>query len=218
MSEMRGGSADDRTGDGTGWVELLAALAVAVAVAVTGGGLALLWRLLAPSVTVVMTAFGPVLADQHSEAFIAVDGVFGALGAGAGVVAGLAAFALRRWRGPVLLVGLVLGCLAASWICSRLGAELGRDGYEKLLDQAEAGRRIRMPVRLRAEGMLLVQPLTAAATYVVCAAWSGRSDLGMRPVSGPPAAPPVSWGSSGPGGWPAEPAPPAAGSPSSPHA
>jgi hypothetical protein len=199
--------------------DLVAAVVLAVVIAALGAPLALLWSAVGPHVQIVMVTAGhPDLADYNTEAFVAGDGSYGLIGLAAGLVAGVGAWGLRRWRGPVLLVALAGGSLAGAWITWELGAQLGRSEYRDLLAHAAAGRRFAMPMELHATGMVYLQAITAVVVYVVHAAWSRYPTLGAgaQPGFDPSSAPQDAadpWGSADPeAAGPAHPAAVVAGS------
>lgn len=146
--------------------------------AILGVLIGLLWSVVSPHVGVVITADGPNVQPNGGDEFFAAEGVFGLIGIVAGVLTGLAWWhGARRWRGPILLVGLVAGGLAGSLVAWQVGRHLGLAHYRELLRSPEAGREFSKPVDVRSMGMLLVQPLAAALTYVWLACWTVRPDL-----------------------------------------
>lgn len=214
-----------------GWRDALAGLVVLLGVAALGAPLALLWSAIGPHVLVLMTPNGAILDDYNTEAFVGGDVTFGAIAIGAGIITGALAWALRRWRGPALLVGVALGGIAGAWVTWKLGHRIGLSEYRDLVENAAPGRRFEQPMQLRAHGLIFLQATVAVIVYVVNAAWSHRPDLGAAPHSPPPAFPgaslewavpqpaqEVSSGPSVPAAPPAAPAPPATGTASSPPA
>jgi hypothetical protein len=153
------------------------AVAIIAGTALLGALLAFAWSALGPHVGVVMTADGPNLADLNSETYAGGDVRFAELTAAAGVLSGLAAWQVRRWRGPLLLVAVALGNLGAAFIAAKLGATLGRDTFNHLLTAAPRGSTFDKPMKLEAEGLYFLQPIVAVAVYMVCAAWSRHADL-----------------------------------------
>ena len=84
-------------------------------------------------------------------------------------------------RGPILLLGLAIGCLGAAFVSWKTGTWWGKDDYDSLLQYAAPGRQFPMPVKLDAKGLLFLEPLTAVLGYVVVAAWSRFPDLKADP-------------------------------------
>jgi hypothetical protein len=195
-------------------------------IALLGAPLGLLWRAAAPQVPVVKTEDGAVLAQPQPEQFIAADGWFSLLGLGFGVLVAVAAWViLRRYRGPVALVVVVIGALGAAVLAWRLGRVIGLDEYRHLLASAPPGEDFNKPPDLRAgrfewlygvvptlQGDLLVPAFGAAVSYTLLAGWSRHPTLQPEPE---PAA--LSWGSPAPQTPPAAPAPPAPGAAEPPH-
>jgi hypothetical protein len=164
------------------WRDLLAAAVLAVVIAATGVGTGALWSWLGPHVPVLMTQNGPILAEYYGESSFGQQATFGGLALAVGVLAGPLAYLLRRRRGPIVLLGLAVGCLAAAWISWKVGVWVGRGEYESLLQHAAPGREFSMPVELDAHGMLFIEPLVAVLGYVLVAAWSRYPDLKADPT------------------------------------
>jgi hypothetical protein len=212
--------------------DVVVALVAGLVIAALGVPLALLWSTIGPHARLVKLADGATLDDFNSEAFVGADGTVGAIAIAAGILVGGLFWALRRWRGPAMLVGIALGGVAGAWITWKLGQRIGLSDYRDLVANAEPGTRFEQPVKLRAHGLIFLQSTVAVIVYVVNAAWSHRADLGTergRPVqtpagsTAPPAAPAatdqrVSSAPSEPAAPPGAPGPPAAGSTWSPPA
>jgi hypothetical protein len=182
---------------------LLTGLAAAVAVALFGAPLGLLWAAVAPGVPVTQTRNGPVLSEPQPEQFIAADGWFSALGLGFGVLAALAVWwGLRRGRGWVGLVAVALGAIGAALLAWWLGRQIGLSDYEQWRATAAVGQTSLRPPDLRAgmaglfwgflpvvRGDLLVPAFGAVVTYTLLAGWAADSDLGAGRAAGPPTDP-----------------------------
>lgn len=162
-----------------------AALVLLAGLGLVGTVMGVLWSAVSPPVHVVITAVGPDLANVGSDELFAVDGTFALIGATLGIVVGVAVwFAARRWRGPVLVVGLVLGSLLCGLVAWQVGRRVGLGHYHALLHSTDVGRRFTKPVDLRSKVALVPQPFFALAGYLVLAAWVARADLGRR-ATGP---------------------------------
>jgi Protein of unknown function (DUF2567) len=189
-------------------------------IALLGAPLGLLWRAAAPSVPVVKTDDGPVLAQQEPEQFIAADGWFTLLGLGLGALVAVTIwFGLRRYRGPAGAVVVTVGMIGAAVLAWRFGREVGLSDYQQSVAAAPSGAQLEKPPDLRAGGVswvagvvpvlwgvLLAPAFGAVVMYTMLAAWSRYPDLQPEPD-------PVSWGSLGPpapSGAPEPPGPPAA--------
>ncbi|SDZ07960.1 Protein of unknown function [Micromonospora pattaloongensis] len=183
------------TGRGRRLRTLLVALATALAVAALGVPLGLLWRALAPSVPIIKTADGGALTDPQPQQFVAADGWFAVLGAGFGVLCAIGAWVLlRRHRGPVGLLAVVAGAVAAAPIAWGLGRQIGLSEYRRLLHTAAVGDVLNKPPDLRAgrfelvqgfiptiQGDLLLPAFGAAVAYTLLAGWSRYASLHAEP-------------------------------------
>ncbi|MEU7872717.1 hypothetical protein [Dactylosporangium sp. NPDC049140] len=159
--------------------EVLVALLTAVVVAGLGAPFGLLWSKLAPHVELVQTQYGPYPIQPEPEGYWGDEGWFVLMAIGMGILVALAAwFLLRRYRGPVMLVALVLGSAGASVLGAWLGNKIGYAHYIDLAGHAPEGTHIFRPVKLRTgtsslalgfipwvRGTMLIQGLAAAAVY-----------------------------------------------------
>ncbi|HEX6075812.1 MAG TPA: DUF2567 domain-containing protein [Micromonosporaceae bacterium] len=164
--------------------EAALATLVMLLLAAFGVVLGVLWQWVTPGAGVLMTGDGPIHANPTSERYFADDGWFALIGGVAGVVVALTCWSLvRRHRGPVVMVGMVAGCLLAAVVAWQVGRHIGLAAFGELLDHAPAGRVFRRPPRLAALGVLGVQGFTAAFTYTLLAGWSRYQTL-CRPTAG----------------------------------
>lgn len=164
--------------------EIVAALVLAGVAAALGAPLGLLWWALAPQVELIKLDSGVYPTDSEPEGYFADDGWFILLGAGMGVLLGVAAWMLaRRHRGPLIALGLVIGSVAGGVLAAWLGHRFGLAGYERLLREAPAGTRLYRPVNLRiadvglwqgflpkVRGTPLIPAFAAASMYTLLAA------------------------------------------------
>jgi hypothetical protein len=172
-------------------LEVLFALVAAVAVAALGAPIGLLWSRLAPQVELVQTQYGPYPVDGEPEGYWADDGWFILLAVVMGALVAVAAWLLlRRYRGPIMLAGLVVGSAAASVIGAWLGNKIGYAHYLDLAQHAPVDTHIFRPVKLRTgtssllfgfipwvRGTMLVQALAAAAIYTGLAGFHASPTL-----------------------------------------
>jgi hypothetical protein len=199
--------------------EVLLAAIVAVVLAALGLPLGLLWRALAPRVEFVMTEQGPTPLQQEPEGFVADDGWYVLITLAAGVLAAILVWLLlRRQRGPLVLVGLVVGSIAGGVLTLWLGHHIGYAHYRDLIATAPVGTHIFRPPDVRSaevglwfgvlpkvQGTVLLQAVGAATAYMMLASFHVEPDL-RRPEGAPPVG--ASWE---PTGWTAQqewPAPP----------
>ncbi|OKK19180.1 hypothetical protein AMK16_13590 [Streptomyces sp. CB00455] len=150
--------------------------AVALAVAVAGVLLALLWAWLAPRVQYVSNGEAVFLRDSESEARIGSDGTFFALSAVLGAASAAGTFLWRRRGGVPLVIGLGLGSLFAALVGWRLGLWLGPSS-DLAAAALKAGKKVPFdaPLELMAHGALLVWPMAAVLVHLgLTALWSPR--------------------------------------------
>lgn len=181
------------------WRRIVTPVAVAVVVAASGFGLGRLWTELSPRIVLIKVQGGYIYADSEPEQALAADGWFLLLGAAAGVAFALLAWALRRHRGPVMLVALALGSLGAAWLAWWFGIHLGLAELNAARDAAPIGARLEAPLGLRITdldrraawqplltGVVAVQALVAVFCYTSLAGFSRFPSLrGPDPVPAP---------------------------------
>jgi LPXTG-motif cell wall-anchored protein len=159
-----------------------AALLVGV-LAVAGVLLGLLWFGIAPRAQFTITASGPQVIGRPSEELLAGDdSLYTLLVAGLGLLAGLAAWLVRRRRGLAGLLGVTLGMLVADALAWQVGELLG-PGPSKA-ELARAGARVTTALHLAALPALAIGPFAAVLVYLLAALWNRAEDLGRTP---PPA-------------------------------
>lgn len=159
---------------------------------VAGLPLGAAWALLAPRVDTVTLAGGvgsAPLPGANDHAFDAVA-VFALLVAAFGVVAGAVAWRRRTSRGPVMLLGAVLGALVGAWLAGRVGVWLALtpNPVPIMVDHAAASSANTpgppLPATLGAPAaspgpwwLALVAGLTAAVAYLASAIVVGQEDM-----------------------------------------
>jgi uncharacterized protein DUF2567 len=156
-------------------VGLLTVLTLALAGLAAGG----VWHQLAPRASyrvVSVTDLQPVGGASSAEMFMADDGVYVLVLAALGLLAGIAAWSLRRRRGVVVLVALAAGMLLASLLAWQLGELLGAGPTHEQL--ARVGGVVTTGLHLRAIAAVAVGPFVAVLSYVVPSSLTSRDDLG----------------------------------------
>jgi hypothetical protein len=154
---------------------------VALAVALGGVLLGVLWWWLAPHVPLVGDVTDGTwvvyLKDTEGEQAVGVDGTFTLLGLGFGLVSALAVFLLRRRGGVPLVVGLAVGGLLGSLLAWRVGVWLG-PAEDVVAHAREVGRGVTFsaPLKLGAKGALLAWPLAALVVHLGLTALFGPRD------------------------------------------
>ncbi|WP_324783701.1 AAA family ATPase [Streptomyces sp. H51] len=168
--------------DGPGMkTEVREAAVVAVAVALGGVPLGLLWWWLAPHVPLVGDAVDRswvvYLADSEGEQAIGVDGTFTLLALAFGAVSAAVVFLARRRGGVPLTVGLGVGGLLGSLLAWRLGVWLGpTQDVIAHAKQVGDGVRFSAPLKLGAKGALLAWSLAALLVHLGLTALFGPRD------------------------------------------
>ncbi|MER5599558.1 AAA family ATPase [Streptomyces sp. NPDC002265] len=164
---------DDLYGqDGPGMrAEVIEAVVVTLALAVTGLLLGLLWWWLAPHVPLVGDVgegrWAVYLKDTEGEQAIGVDGTFTLLALAFGAVSALGVFLWRRRGGVPLIVALGVGGLLGALLAWRVGVWLGPTS--DVLAHAKAvgkGVTFSAPLKLGAKGALLAWPLAALVVHM----------------------------------------------------
>jgi hypothetical protein len=169
--------------------ELLIALGVAAVASVLGIPLGLLWTRYAPHPhKIVLYDYALYNGDER---LIAGEGwyVFASLVTGL-VLAVLAWVVLRRYRGPIVLLGLAIGGIAGGAIMYGTGHHVGAAHANDLLTHSPPGTDVRMPVDLGAQrvglwhgwipfvqGDVLCIAIAAVLVYLVLAGFSAYPTL-----------------------------------------
>jgi hypothetical protein len=155
-------------------VRLVLVLALAGVVA------GLLWWWLAPRADFRITSSGPVaIGDPSEELLVADDAVFALIVTGFGLVAGAAAWFLRRRRGVATVLALALGGLALAAVAWQLGEILGAGPTHAQL--SDVGRIVTTPLALRSLPALALAPFGAVLAYLVPVITAHQDDLGRPP-------------------------------------
>lgn len=166
--------------------DLLPSLTVLSTAAVLGLPCGWIWSRLAPPETVLVlgdpnagdNGVAP-LAEESWHRFDALA-VFLLIGLVAGILTGAAVWLLRERRGPVVLIGAILGSLVAAWLAMRTGASFADGRYLDALTSAAPDSIARRPPVLETGWAIVAQPLGVALAYATAVAWNGRPDLGRR--------------------------------------
>ncbi|MEX5719935.1 hypothetical protein [Geodermatophilus maliterrae] len=157
----------------------------------TGLVVGLLWARLAPRARFEVVEGGAVpLGRPSAELLVADDAVLVLLLVGLGLLAGGAAWAVRRRRGVAWLLGTALGTGIAGVLAWQLGEALAPGPTAAQL--ADVGTRVSTGLQLSSPPALAAGPFAALLVYVVAALFAASDDLGRgEPGRGPsPAAAP----------------------------
>ncbi|MBL1097066.1 ABC transporter permease [Streptomyces coffeae] len=158
--------------------ELVQASLVAIAVAVSGVLLGLLWLWLAPRVPMVLAGDNAVyLKNSEGEDAIGADGVFALLALAFGALTAIVVFLLFRQGGIALVIGLAIGGVLASVIAWRLGVWLGPSA-DIAAHAREVGKGVTFdgPLELRAKGALLSWSVAAMVVHLMLTGLFGPRD------------------------------------------
>ena len=153
----------------------------------------LLWWSLAPRADFRITGDGPqAIGSPSSELLVADDVVFALVLAGAGLLAGVAAWFLRRRRGVATVLALALGACLTAVVAWQVGELLGAGPSETEL--ADVGARVTTSLTLNSPAAMALAPFTALLAYVVAVLYTPDDSLGradaepvvMAPSGGSP--------------------------------
>ena len=147
------------------WHDVRAGLLTVAVTVLVGAPVGLLWAALAPRVVVEVDGDDVQVLGAFRDGFIAVDAWFLAAVVLAGLVGGILTWWLGADHGPGVVLGIVVGGLAAAWIASRVGGEVDRVTARQLVEAGVQGRR-EIAVQLRSTSALLAWPLTSLLAYL----------------------------------------------------
>ncbi len=166
--------------------DVVPAIRVLGAVALLGLPLGGLWSWLAPPEFVARspraaTPGGVLPFVGQSEHRFDDMAIFLLFGLAMGVLTGAALWLIRRWRGPLVLFGAVLGALIAGWLAMRTGLWVVTARYP---DLASAGDPFPRPPVLDSAWVIIAQPFGVALSYTITTAWNDSSGAWDRTPSG----------------------------------
>lgn len=167
-----------------GWAEIRAdlrsSLRLVLVLALAGVIGGVLWWLLAPRADFTVTSSGPVAIGNPSEELpVADDAVLALILIGLGLVAGAAAWFLRRRRGVGTVLALAVGGSVMAAVAWQLGELLGAGPTQAQL--SDVGRVVTTPLRLGSLPALALAPFAALLAYLVPVITAHRDDLGRTP-------------------------------------
>ncbi len=177
--------------DGPGMLtEVRQAAVAAVAVALSGVLLGVLWWKLAPSVPLVGEVVGDrwlvYLKESEGEQSVGVDGTFTLLALAFGALSAVVVFLLRRRGGVPLVVALGAGGLLGSLLAWRVGIWLG-PAQDVVAHAKEVGKGVTFsaPLKLGAKGALLAWPIAALVVHLGLTGLFGPRDPEPDPWPAP---------------------------------
>lgn len=160
--------------------DLLPAISAVSLIALLGLPLGWVWSRLAPPQESVLGQGGsvtPLLVESYHE----FDGIaiFTLLAFAAGLLTAAVLWRMRGRRGPVLLIGGVLGALVASWLGIQMGGSFAA-GLYPMPPSPQLGDLITMAPEITTKWVLVAMPLALALGYGIATSWNGFDDLGRR--------------------------------------
>lgn len=177
--------------------EVLRWLPVTAGMAVAGAVAGVIWALIAPRATglVGVTRSGKRIHDyvgNDSEHFFDSAAMMAGLMFALAVVSAVLMWQWRSYRGPAMVIGLLLGGVAAAGTAAGVGAGLVRLRYghtdigavpadHKIHYMTEAPAVFFGHTPLQIVTTLLLPSAVAALTYAIIAAGSAHDDLGVDP-------------------------------------
>ena len=182
-----------------------ATLAIVAGTALLGLVAGYVWWLVAPRALLVIVSHGAAgLVLSETSAFIAADGIFCLIALAGGVVSGALGYLLGvRKYGPLPMIGVLAGALAAGFLARWAGEQPGSGMFHHLLATLPVGARLHDSLTLGASGAIAFWPLAAGLVAGGLEAFETRDQRRRRGAVGPPLL-------AGPGGgqaWPPGPPP-----------
>ena len=184
-----------RAGRPLAGIAVLAAVVAGSALLGVTAGFA--WSAIAPRALLVVVSRGSAnVVNPETSAFIAGEGWFAVVSLAGGIITGLLGYLLAvRRHGPLAMIGVLAGALAAALVARWVGEQPGAAAYHHALAAGPAGTYLRAPLMLGGIGVLAFWPLAAglaaggpeAVRYL-----RARHELPRRPsaFSAPPSAGP----------------------------
>jgi len=148
------------------WQDAWAGLLTVAVTVLTGAPVGLLWAALAPPVHVRIIGEQVELLERWRDVFIAVDGSYLAAVLLAGAVGAALAWWWAAQHGPVVVLALALGGLAAAAVAMVVGSLAGDGSAAELVAAGVQGQQ-EVSVRLRATSAVLGWPIASLVTYLL---------------------------------------------------
>jgi uncharacterized membrane protein YeaQ/YmgE (transglycosylase-associated protein family) len=162
--------------------DLRVAAVLGSALSVIGAALGLLWGYWSPpGPGAEVLGHGAFIPDE-TESFVATDGRYLLIVTVVGLLAALVAWWVTPRRGPVVLLGMIVGGIIGSLLMELVGHLSGGGNFSGKLYQLSDGSTERftthLPVSLHAHGLLFVESAVAALVYGLLVAFATHDDLG----------------------------------------
>lgn len=182
--------------------DLAAAGLLAAVLTALGFPAAMLWQIVSPRVEFVVLEGGWAPIETYPRGYVEADLVFAGIGLVLGVLAAAFSWAsMRDRRGPLMLLGLVIGSIGCQVVAWKIGANEWQRFWDSV-ERAPAGAHMWRPPAVLFTGLdpaaawaalkvgnftsaldalqlgaLAVMALAATFTYTVIAGWSRRPGL-----------------------------------------
>jgi hypothetical protein len=157
---------------------------VAGALAVLGAALGVVWDLVSPATPPGIISPPGIQVDDTREAYAGIDGRFALIVAVVGLLAGFAAWSLRRARGPYVAVGLAVGGLLGAMLTTLIGHLMRGSGSYQYTSGGTAYL-THLPLNVQMKGLWFVEPGLAALVYSLLVAFAAADDLGRPDLRRP---------------------------------
>ena len=157
-------------------------LAIVAGTALLGLAAGYLWWLVAPRALLVIVSHGAAgLVQSETSAFIAADGAFCLIALAGGAVSGALGYLLgvRRY-GPLPMIGVLAGALAAGFLARWAGEQPGSATFHHLLATLPVGARLHDSLTLGASGAIAFWPLAAGLVAGILEAFATRDQRRRR--------------------------------------
>jgi hypothetical protein len=182
--------------------DLAAAGFLAVVLTALGFPAAMLWQIVTPRVEFVVLEVGWASIETYPSAYVEGDLVFAGIGLVLGILAAIFSWtSMRDRRGPLMLLGLVIGSIGCQVVAWKIGANEWQRFWDSV-ERAPVGAHMWRPPSVLFTGLdpaaawaalkvgnftsaldalqlgaLAVMALAATFTYTVIAGWSRRPSL-----------------------------------------
>jgi hypothetical protein len=163
-------------------------LAIVAGTALLGLAAGYVWWLVAPRALLVIVSHGAAgLVQSETSAFIAADGAFCLIAVAGGVVTGALGYLLgvRRY-GPLPMIGVLAGALAAGLLARWIGEQPGSGTFHHLLGTLPVGAHLHDSLTLGASGAVAFWPLAAGLVAGGLEAFATRDQRRRRSAVGTP--------------------------------
>jgi len=157
-------------------------LAIVAGTALLGLAAGYAWSLAAPRALLVIVSHGAAgLVQSETTAFIAADGAFCLIALAGGVVSGALGYVLgvRRY-GPLPMIGVLAGAVAAGFLARWAGEQPGSGMFHHLLSTLPVGAHLHDSLSLGAGGAIAFWPLAAGLVAGALEAFETRDQRRRR--------------------------------------